>query len=43
MVETVKHDQTRISLSFNTFPVGQVGDEMDLTGLSLGELDGAFR
>lgn len=43
MVETVQHDQTRISLSFNTFPVGQVGDEMDLTGLSLGELDGAFR
>ena len=43
MVETVQHDQTRISLSFNTFPVGQVGDEMNLTGLSLGELDGAFR
>lgn len=43
MVETVQHDQTRISLSFNTFPVGQVGDEMDLTGLQLGELDGAFR
>jgi len=42
MVETVQHDQTRISLSFNTFPVGQVGDEMNLTGLSLGELDGAF-
>jgi len=43
MVETVQHDQTRISLSFNTFPVGHVGEEMDLTGLRLGELDGAFR
>lgn len=35
MVETVKGEQTRISLSFNTFPVGVVGDEMDLTGLRL--------
>jgi len=35
MVETVKGDQTRISLSFNTFPVGVVGEEMDLTGLKL--------
>lgn len=43
MVQTVEHDQTRISLAFNTFPIGQVGDEMDLTGLRLGELDGAFR
>jgi uncharacterized protein (TIGR02466 family) len=43
MVQTVESEKTRISLSFNTFPVGHVGDEMDLTGLSLGELDGAFR
>lgn len=43
MVQTVDRQDTRISLSFNTFPVGHVGDEMDLTGLSLGELDGAFR
>jgi uncharacterized protein (TIGR02466 family) len=35
MVETVKGKNTRISLSFNTFPVGLVGDEMDLTGLKL--------
>ena len=35
MVETVKGKDTRISLSFNTFPVGLVGDEMDLTGLKL--------
>jgi uncharacterized protein (TIGR02466 family) len=35
MVETVQGEQTRISLSFNTFPVGVVGEEMDLTGLKL--------
>jgi uncharacterized protein (TIGR02466 family) len=35
MVETVKGEDTRISLSFNTFPIGLVGDEMDLTGLKL--------
>ena len=35
MVQTVESDQTRISLSFNTFPVGSVGEEMDLTGLKL--------
>lgn len=38
MVETVKSKKTRISLSFNTFPIGQVGDEMDLTSLELKEL-----
>jgi len=43
MVETVKGDQTRISLSFNTFPVGNIGEEVSLTGLQIGELDGAFR
>ena len=35
MVETVQGDQTRISLSFNTFPVGNVGEEVSLTGLNL--------
>jgi len=35
MVQTVEHEQTRISLSFNTFPVGVVGEEMDLTSLKL--------
>ena len=37
MVETVKGENTRISLSFNTFPVGHVGDDKSLTGLYLGE------
>lgn len=36
MVETVQGDD-RISLSFNTFPVGYVGDEENLTALSLKE------
>jgi len=35
MVPTVQGDVTRISLSFNTFPFGIVGEEMDLTGLKL--------
>lgn len=35
MVPTVEGDVVRISLSFNTFPVGMVGEEMDLTGLRL--------
>jgi hypothetical protein len=33
MVQTVQGEDTRISLSFNTFPVGYVGDEKSLTGL----------
>jgi len=33
MVPTTESDQTRISLSFNTFPVGEVGKEEELTGL----------
>jgi uncharacterized protein (TIGR02466 family) len=33
MVETVQGDDTRISLSFNTFPVGYVGEDESLTGL----------
>lgn len=35
MVETVNAENTRISLSFNTFPVGIVGEEKDLTLLEL--------
>jgi uncharacterized protein (TIGR02466 family) len=35
MVPTVEGDVVRISLSFNTFPIGMVGEEMDLTGLKL--------
>lgn len=36
MVEQVKGEDTRISLSFNTFPKGIIGDEIGLTGLKLG-------
>jgi uncharacterized protein (TIGR02466 family) len=43
MVETVQGDQTRISLSFNTFPVGNIGEEVSLTGLKIGEENGALR
>jgi len=35
MVETVKGKDTRISLSFNSFPVGNFGDASTLTGLDL--------
>lgn len=35
MVETVQGTDTRISLSFNTFPVGNFGDASSLTGLDL--------
>jgi hypothetical protein len=35
MVETVQGTDTRISLSFNTFPVGNIGEEVSLTGLKL--------
>jgi len=35
MVETVEGKRTRISLSFNTFPVGDWGDGESLTGLQL--------
>ncbi len=43
MVQTVDGEQTRISLSFNTFPVGHIGDEVDLTGLQIGESNGSLR
>ncbi len=36
MVEQVTGDDTRISLSFNTFPKGNIGEEIKLTGLNLG-------
>lgn len=35
MVETVDGIDTRISLSFNTFPVGNFGDDDSLSGLKL--------
>jgi uncharacterized protein (TIGR02466 family) len=35
MVETVGGEETRVSLAFNTFPIGYVGDENDLTALHL--------
>lgn len=35
MVETVSGTDTRISLSFNTFPVGNFGEALSLTGLNL--------
>ena len=35
MVQPVVGDETRISLAFNTFPVGYVGDEDGLTALHL--------
>jgi uncharacterized protein (TIGR02466 family) len=35
-VEPVQANDTRISLAFNTFLVGYVGDENELTGLHLG-------
>ena len=36
MVEQVKGEDTRISLSFNTFPKGTIGAEEGLTSLKLG-------
>jgi uncharacterized protein (TIGR02466 family) len=35
MVEPVQGNQKRISLSFNTFPIGIIGEAIDLTGLQL--------
>lgn len=35
MVETVQGTEQRISLSFNTFPIGKFGDSSTLTGLDL--------
>ena len=36
MVQTVETDETRISISFNTFLKGNIGSDMELTGLKLG-------
>ena len=38
MVPNTESDQTRISLSFNTFPVGYVGADEELTGLHVDEV-----
>ena len=35
MVETVGGEDTRVSLAFNTFPVGYIGEENELTALHL--------
>jgi hypothetical protein len=35
MVEQVTTDDARISMSFNTFYKGKIGDETDLTALIL--------
>lgn len=43
MVPSVETEQTRISLSFNTFPVGNLGEELSLTELILEESHGALR
>jgi len=37
MVQTVGGEDTRVSLAFNTFPVGHIGDEDELTALYLGK------
>jgi len=34
-VESKQGDNLRVSLSFNTFPVGQIGENLDMTGLYL--------
>jgi uncharacterized protein (TIGR02466 family) len=36
MVEQIEGEDTRISLSFNTFPKGIIGDETNLSSLKLG-------
>lgn len=35
MVQPVEAEDTRISLAFNTFPIGVIGDENELTALKL--------
>lgn len=35
MVQPVDGDETRVSLAFNTFPIGIIGDENELTALHL--------
>lgn len=43
MVPTVQGEKTRISISFNTFPVGYVGEDFELTGLTLEAEHGTLR
>jgi len=38
MVPNTESEQTRISLSFNTFPIGYVGTDEELTGLHVDEV-----
>lgn len=37
-VRSVESDRTRISLSFNTFPTGNIGEEISLTALRIGDV-----
>ena len=37
MVEQTQSEDTRISLAFNTFPVGFIGEEESLTALHTSE------
>jgi len=37
MVQTVETEETRISISFNTFLKGYAGEDSELTGLNLGD------
>lgn len=41
-VEPVRHAETRISLAFNTYPIGHIGSEEALTGLVLTDARGTF-
>ena len=41
MVEPVETDETRISLSFNTFPIGVLGNERTLTQLIIPNVKGS--
>lgn len=43
MVETVDNEETRISLAFNTFVVGNIGSEETLTSLRVNSVSGAFK
>lgn len=35
MVQTVETDSTRVSIAFNTFPKGHIGDDSELIGLDI--------
>ena len=38
-VEPVEGNQTRISLSFNTFPIGNIGEKLDSTSLNISSVE----